>query len=110
MPPRTRASARASIVAPALDSKVETLLASYQQTEIERRAILLWIDELVLHFLHYECRVELQFAKVSGGYNDYLATRIQSMYRMARQRQKYAMHQRVRHSAVRSPTTTRRKT
>ncbi|EQC36795.1 hypothetical protein SDRG_05628 [Saprolegnia diclina VS20] len=100
VPPRTRASARASIVPQALDAKVETLLASYQQTEIERLAILLWIDDLVLHFLHYECRVELHFAKVSGGYNDYLATRIQSVFRMARQRKQYTMHQRVRHSAA----------
>ncbi|OQR99072.1 importin alpha 1 subunit-like protein [Achlya hypogyna] len=100
VPPRTRQQTRASVVTPSLEAKVNDLLTTYQRAEMERLAILAWLDDLVVHFLLYECRVELHFAKISGGYNDYLATRIQSVFRMAMQRKKYTMHQRVRHSAA----------
>ncbi|ETW08568.1 hypothetical protein H310_01120 [Aphanomyces invadans] len=76
------------------------VLASYQAKEHERRAILLILDDMLVQFLHYECRVELHVAKASGGYNDIIATRIQSAFRMCIERRKYTLHQRVRNSAA----------
>ncbi|OQS02580.1 importin alpha-2 subunit, partial [Thraustotheca clavata] len=97
---RTRRQSRESVHINSIDINVHNLLQSFQNTEIERLAILSWIDDLLLHFILYECRVELHFAKVSGGYSDYLATRIQSAFRMSIERKKYIVHQRVRHSAA----------
>ncbi len=65
--------------------------------------MLLIFDDMLVQFLHYECRVELHVAKANGGYNDIIATRIQSAFRMCVERRKYTLHQRVRNSAVRHP-------
>ncbi|KAF0698762.1 Aste57867_10620 [Aphanomyces stellatus] len=78
----------------------DTVLAAYQDKEYERRAIFLLVDDMIMQLLHYDCRVELHVAKADGGYNDYIATRIQSAFRMSIERRKYSSHQRVRHSAA----------
>ncbi|CAK4510542.1 unnamed protein product [Aphanomyces euteiches] len=81
-------------------SKLDALLAQYQDRAYLHRGMLLLVEDMVDHFVHYECRIELHLAKTTGGFHDFIATRIQSAFRMSMERRKYTLRQRVRHSAA----------
>ncbi|KAG1691411.1 hypothetical protein DVH05_026902 [Phytophthora capsici] len=55
---------------------------------------------MILDFIAYECRVELQAAKYSGGYNDHYASKVQAAYRMSTQKRSYEHKKHVRMRAA----------
>nr|KAE8944200.1 hypothetical protein PF009_g6116 [Phytophthora fragariae] len=84
----------------AFNDRVEQNLEAAKMAKLSEIAILSIIDDMILDFIAYECRVEIHAAKYSGGYDDHYASKLQAAYRMSAQKKSYDHKRHVRMRAA----------
>ncbi|KAL3668440.1 hypothetical protein V7S43_006524 [Phytophthora oleae] len=82
------------------NERVEHNLEAAQMSKLREIAIVSIVDDMILDFIAYECRIELHTAKYSGGYDDHYASKVRAAYRMSTQKRSYEHKKHVRMRAA----------
>ncbi|KAG6598198.1 uncharacterized protein IUM83_09457 [Phytophthora cinnamomi] len=70
----------------AFKERVHQNLEAVKMTKLKEIAITSIVDDMILDFIAFRCRVEIHAAKYSGGYDDHYASKLQAAYRMSAQK------------------------
>ncbi|KAG3191130.1 hypothetical protein PC128_g11069 [Phytophthora cactorum] len=84
----------------AFSERVERNLEAARMSKLREIAIVSILDDMLLDFIAYDCRVELHAAKYSGGFDDHYASKVQAAYRMSTQKRSYEHKRNVRMRAA----------
>ncbi|KAG7399223.1 hypothetical protein PHYBOEH_009389 [Phytophthora boehmeriae] len=57
-----------------------------RMSKLQEIAIASIVNDMIFDFIAFECRVEINGAKYSGGYDDHYASKLQATYRMSAQK------------------------
>ncbi|KAG7393369.1 hypothetical protein PHYPSEUDO_009573 [Phytophthora pseudosyringae] len=82
------------------NERVEQNLEAARMSKLREIAIASIVDDMMLDFIAYECRVEIHAAKYSGGFDDHYASKVQAAYRMSTQKRSYDHKKHVRMRAA----------
>ncbi|KAL4136577.1 hypothetical protein PRIC2_000109 [Phytophthora ramorum] len=84
----------------AFNARVEHNLEAARMSKLREIAFVSIVDDMILDLIAFECRVEIQTAKYSGGFDDHYASKVQATYRMSAQKKSYDHKRHVRMRAA----------